>query len=391
MAAYQALTDEQKAQRGLDHDYQYALFPDGHTERLYATTTKMIQDPSNPQSVMEMVDPSTAKTESELAAMGLKPTGTDAHGNPTYGGGYNAMTTGWRSNDNALLNAGFIGGMSLLGGTMGMGGNPGDFVGDIPTVSDAGGTSIYGDAAATSGDAVGGYDPNTGFQDGIDAGSSSDVGTYDPNSGFDVGNGTGSVEYGTGGSVAVTDSAGQTLSSQVADALGVSEGALAGIARGLGIALPTFLGMFGANELGNQLHDIGSQQHEDWNTLRNDRLPFLTQSQQWLAHPGQYMRGPGKQAINSTLRALSVTGNPFGDPFKMEMGADAGLRSWLNAVNMTGTLGTGTPMPPTPTADIAGAQADASGYNALGWGIGQVLNPPPTFADYMKQYQSGVT
>lgn len=92
---YVGLPKTAASQLGLDTDAQYAVFPDGHVERLYAKTIKQQQEGGDPSNVMEMVDPSSAKPASEL---GIKEGGpTDAHGIPIGPEGYNPLIYGQES------------------------------------------------------------------------------------------------------------------------------------------------------------------------------------------------------------------------------------------------------------------------------------------------------
>lgn len=269
----------------------------------------------------------------------------------------------------ALAGAGALSGAGLIGadaaGSAAAGGSTGLTTG--------------GAAAAGGGDAVLGSGLTTGGT-GLTAGST----------------GAGGIT----GSLAGTTYAGESLypviGGQTAAALG--GGATTGGVLGTGITagqlgtlagsvIPAALGVYGSNEMGNTLHDITQ-------TNRNDTLPYLTASQGWLANPASYYTGahsPGMTAINGALRGLSVTGNPFGSPGKIEMAADAGMRSWLAATGQIGQLGLSGQNTNANLA-VQGAQTDAQGLNSIGWGVGNYFNPQPNFNDFYKRYlQNGVT
>lgn len=137
-----------------DADYFYAQYDDGTIESLYGKT-KALQGNTNSEAgneaAVEVFDTSTLKSESELKAEGVKFSGEDQHGigTPDAASGYGAYTKGTNSNENALLDAGFIAGMALIGGVA-----AGGAVGAEGAVATEGGMTAA-DAAAM-GDMAGG-------------------------------------------------------------------------------------------------------------------------------------------------------------------------------------------------------------------------------------------
>lgn len=444
-AQWKAMVGNEK--NGLDNNYSWAKYPDGHVEPLYKQQGESYYDETGNLVQSQPV----YKTASELKAeTGWDPNTAqkDAHGVPVPPQGYTSVqgliTNGPGGLNNvlgtAVLAAGAAGALSGIGAA-GAGAADAGALGGVggSGLTEAEMAALSADAAADVAGVGGGL--SVGVGDSIAAGgigggvlggvggsglTQAEMDALVAQAGQDVAGTGGGLSVGVGDSVATggLTGAGDVLNSagDVADAGdagsgdGVESGDTGGDTTGdgditgsgdggsadgwdlpgdpatwtfadwtrlLGSFGPAILGAYGSNELGNSLHDIANQQHQDWETLRNDRLPFLNQGTQWLEHPNSYLRGPAaKGAINATLRGLSVTGNPFGSPFKMEMAGDAALRSWQNAWQGAGAIGTGTPMAPTPTAAMAGAQADVGGINAIGYGLGNYLNPQPTLQDW---------
>jgi hypothetical protein len=324
----------------------------------------------------------------DAAAAGA--TGLGATGAAAAGGGDLALGSGLTAGAGGAtgLTAGMVSGTGVTGLgsgiTSGLAGNAG-LTGSLG--------ALGGDALTTAGLTTAGGALGTGLTSGglttgqllqgAGAGSTA-LGAADSLAGS--GSGTGDVA-GAGG-----DAVGDEIDLQdTLDDLGNTDGTFdpdpskwttADWTRLIGAFGPSLLGAYGANQMSDAYTHM-------FDTLRGDRLPYLTASQGYLNDPSSYFKGknaPGNVAINSTLRGLSVTGNPFGSPFKMEMAGDAGMRSWLNAVNSLGALGTGG-----ETAQLAAGSgainADASGLNALGYGLGSYFNPQPTLADLMRGYR----
>lgn len=186
--------------------------------------------------------------------------------------------------------------------------------------------------------------------------------------------GAGAVSGGGAGAAAL---AGGSAADKLSDALGISKDTLSL----LGIAGATGLGVYGADQKADALTDIANQ-------LRADRKPFLDQSLAWLNDPNAYLSGPGKASMDAVLRSLSVRGNPTGLPSSMALAGDYGLRSWLDAVTNMGSLGTGGEGVQA-SLGAGAADADASGLNAIGWGLNQATQPQDlTLAQLIKGMRS---
>lgn len=146
----------------------------------------------------------------------------------------------------------------------------------------------------------------------------------------------------------------------------------------LGTAGATGLGLYGSGQQADALRDIANQ-------ARADRQPFLSASLGYLNNPQSYAEGPGKAMLDANLRALSAKhGNPIDSPTALGIATQAGLSDWRNSVLGFGNLGlAGQDSRMQMQANAAGA--DANGLNALGWGLGQVTNPPTSIEQLMRQ------
>lgn len=150
----------------------------------------------------------------------------------------------------------------------------------------------------------------------------------------------------------------------------------------LGGLLSAGLGMYGSNQQAKSLMDIANQ-------AKADRQPFLNAALGYLGNPDSYFAGPGKSAMDATLRGLSASvGNPIGSPTAMGIATEAGLRDWRNAVTGFGNMGlAGQDL--RAGLQSQAAQADANGLNALGYGLNTVLNPQPNITDIVKAMNMG--
>ena len=160
-----------------------------------------------------------------------------------------------------------------------------------------------------------------------------------------------------------------------------------GLATGPGTGLGTLgtlgataLGVIGANNAANAYGDLSGQ-------LREDRLPFLNQSVDWLNNPQAYFEGPGQAALQGNLRALSIYGNPAGNPWAIETANEAALRQWQNTVLGFGNVGLGGQ---GIQAQLGGQEigAESGVYNALGSGLANLTNPQPTLEQLLAQFRS---
>ena len=148
------------------------------------------------------------------------------------------------------------------------------------------------------------------------------------------------------------------------------------LARILGNLGSTALGAYGSNTQANALRDISA-------SSAAERAPFLNAATGYLNNPASYFAGPGRQSLEGALRALSVNGNPFGNPTSLAMATEAGLRDWRNAVTGFGNMGlSGQDLRAQLDAQAAGA--DRGITTALASGLGSILNPQPTLMDYLR-------
>lgn len=162
--------------------------------------------------------------------------------------------------------------------------------------------------------------------------------------------------------------------------LGTGAGIGAGITAGsvLGAGIPAVLGAVGADRQADALRDIANQ-------ARADRAPFLTRSTDFLNNPNLYFEGPGRSSMDAVLRGLSVHGNPAGMPSSMVLAGELGTRDWLNAVTGLGNLGLSGQDSINRTLTSA-AGADVNVLNSIGYGVGQILNPPTSLEQLINQF-----
>ena len=149
----------------------------------------------------------------------------------------------------------------------------------------------------------------------------------------------------------------------------------------LGTAGATGLGMFSANQQANTLERLAAEN-------RADRLPYLQASQGYLADPESYVSGPGAAAMKGTLAGLSAKfGNPIGSPTAMAISNEAALRDWRDAVTGFGNMGL-SGADTRANLGMAGATADANKWTTLAGGISNVVNPPRSLADLLREYKT---
>lgn len=150
---------------------------------------------------------------------------------------------------------------------------------------------------------------------------------------------------------------------------------LADLAR----AAPGLLGAFASEQQGDDIRGIEER-------ARADRAPFLDASKRYLADPGAYIAGPGQAALDATLRRLSVSGNPATSPTSLGIATEAGMRDWRDAVLGFGNLGLAGE---DTRANLAlnATKADANVFNSLGGAAADVLNPPKSLADLVKEIE----
>lgn len=147
----------------------------------------------------------------------------------------------------------------------------------------------------------------------------------------------------------------------------------------LGRAIPGLLGAYAANQQADALTGIADR-------ARADRAPFLAKANEWLTGgPEAYSAGPGQGALKGVLSQLSASyGNPIDQPTALGIATDAGLKNWQSAVTGFGNLGlAGEDTRAGLETNAAGA--DANVWNALGASAGNVINPPSTLEQLLKQ------
>jgi hypothetical protein len=145
----------------------------------------------------------------------------------------------------------------------------------------------------------------------------------------------------------------------------------------LGTAGSTALGVYGSNQQADALRGIADQ-------ARTDRQPFLNKSLEWLNNPQAYQDGPGKQSLDATLRALSVQGNPIGNPGSLAIAGDIANKGWQNAVTGFGNLGLAGQDSRSQLLSNA-ATADRGVTTALSSGLGSLTQPDSSLDALLKQ------
>ncbi len=99
-----------------------------------------------------------------------------------------------------------------------------------------------------------------------------------------------------------------------------------------GAVLPGVISAFGSTQQSDKLMEIADR-------ARADRAPYLAKSMEWLNNPASFYDTAGKQSLEATLRALSVGGNPVGDPAKLALASNVGAKNWMSGVTGFGNLG----------------------------------------------------
>ena len=192
----------------------------------------------------------------------------------------------------------------------------------------------------------------------------------------------------TGGALGTGATAGSSgagsLGSAASSALGRILGGTATAAdwgQILGTVGSTALGVYGSNQQSDALTQIANQS-------RADRQPFLNKSLEWLNNPSSYMEGIGKPALDATLRALSVQGNPLGNPTSLALAGDIANKNWQNAVTGFGNIGLAGQ--DSRNSLLANAAQSQSGmYDALGYGLNQLTQPKQSLSDLARAF--GIT
>ena len=147
----------------------------------------------------------------------------------------------------------------------------------------------------------------------------------------------------------------------------------------LGSVAPGVLGYMGASDQSNTLKSIYDQQ-------RADRAPALAAYNNALANPNEfYNSAPAMGSVDAVLRKLSMQGNPAGNPGLMSQAAAYNLGGYNNYLSgLAGPAFGGQATQAQLGTNIA--QAGGGQMDAIGLGLGRLLNPQPSLADTMKQY-----
>ena len=278
---------------------------------------------------------------------------------------------------NFLLSAGAVAGGAALApaGAGAAGASTGLGAGELAAAEGA--TELLGGAGA---DALGGG--FTGGFTGTAAGAPGFTGAAAGSPGLAAASGGGTLAPGFFAAESLYPVAGGLSAASVPAALAPNEGIFGPTGPGTGLGTlgtlgATALGVIGANNAANAYGDLSGQ-------LREDRLPFLNQSVDWLNNPQAYFEGPGQAALQGNLRALSIYGNPAGNPWAIETANEAALRDYRNAVLGFGNLGLGGQ---GIQAQLGGQEinAETGAWNAVGGGIANMTNPQPTLEQLLAQ------
>lgn len=166
-----------------------------------------------------------------------------------------------------------------------------------------------------------------------------------------------------------------------------SEATVGDLSRLLGAALPAGLGYLGA-----------SKQTDAYNDLANKYMglgaPYRDLLSQYTTDPNKFINSPGvqssvNQGTSALARALSVNGNPAGSGHALQELQNYATNSlWgqygAERDRLAGYGGLTNYAAAAPGAASGAINAEASGYNALGYGLGSYLNPKPTLTDFAK-------
>ena len=109
---------------------------------------------------------------------------------------------------------------------------------------------------------------------------------------------------------------------------------------------------------------------------------------QWLNDPAAYAAGPGKSSLDATLRALSVQGNPIGNPGNLAIAGDIANRGWQNAVTGFGNLGLSGQDSRTQLLSSA-AGADRGVTTSLASGLGTLTQPDTSLEAILRRLGGG--
>jgi hypothetical protein len=104
----------------------------------------------------------------------------------------------------------------------------------------------------------------------------------------------------------------------------------------LGKGLGAGIGILGAKQQQHSMKDL-------FDTMRNDRMPFLNKATGYLNNPESFYTSPeATGASDAVLRGLSASGgNPYGNATSHSIAQGALYDRYLNTVNSLGSLGLG--------------------------------------------------
>ena len=149
----------------------------------------------------------------------------------------------------------------------------------------------------------------------------------------------------------------------------------------LGSVAPGVLGYLGAGSTADAAKEIAAQ-------ARADRQPSLDYYNSLLTPQGieNYYKTPEVTgSVDAILRKLSMQGNPADNPGLLGQAAAYNLGGLTNARARAAGPAFGT-AGSEMNVNLAGAQAGAGQYDAIGLGLSRMLNPQPSFEDTMKKY-----
>lgn len=248
----------------------------------------------------------------------------------------------------------------------------------------AGAAGLLGGGAADVGGA------GTGLEAGGGVGVYGDPAMFTPGAGADLttayggtaaGAGAGGLG-GTGVSGTQAASTAQSILSKIAGGTATSDDWL----KLLGQVGPSVLGAFGANSQSNALGALADK-------FAGYGAPYRDQLSALMANPSSFYSSPeASGAFDAMARKLSIGGNPAGDPYKQAT-LTGGLYSLLQGKEnqLAGFGGLTAYNAAAPGAATTAAGTGSNIYNAVGAGLGNVLNPPTDLQTLLAQLKgSGV-
>jgi hypothetical protein len=146
----------------------------------------------------------------------------------------------------------------------------------------------------------------------------------------------------------------------------------------LGSGLGLLGGYASAQQSANRAQDVSNQMFAMAERDRQDRMPFLNQSQSWMQDPSSFWGGAvGQELARQTARSIggSRQENLFDNPTGQSLVMQSLAPQWLNAVTQTANLGLSGTSPLNTLGNIGMQAADARGRPGavLGAGIADVF------------------